>query len=63
MAKEVNATDALAQFVAGHKTQRAAAGELGISQVYLSDMLHGKRDVSPKILSQLGLRRAVVKVA
>ena len=61
MAKEVNATHMLARFVADYKTQREAAAVLGISQVYLSDMLNGRRDVAERVLSQLGLKRAVVK--
>ncbi len=38
-------------------SQKAAAAQLGISQPYLSDLLHGRRDVSDQMLVRLGLRR------
>lgn len=45
----------LRAFVAGHDSQRAAAEALGISQAYLSDLLHKRRDCSPAIVEKLGL--------
>jgi transcriptional regulator with XRE-family HTH domain len=42
-------------------TQEKAAQELGISQTYLSDLLHGRRNPSDAILRKLGLRRIVVR--
>ena len=41
--------------------QRAAATALGISQAYLSDLLHARRDCSARILAKLGLETIIVK--
>jgi len=43
-------------------TQRAAAAEMGISSNYLSDLLHGHRVYSDRILDKLQLRRIIVAV-
>lgn len=43
-------------------TQGAAARELGVSAAYLSDILHGRRGFSDRILAELGLAREVVIV-
>jgi hypothetical protein len=43
-------------------TQRAAANEMGISKNYLSDLLHGHRMCSDRILGKLQLRRIIVSV-
>jgi transcriptional regulator with XRE-family HTH domain len=40
-------------------SQRAVAGELGISEAYLSDLLHGNRQPGPKVLQALGYKRSV----
>jgi antitoxin component HigA of HigAB toxin-antitoxin module len=40
-------------------TQRAAAEILGISQVYLSDILNGRRFVSDELARRLGYRRII----
>jgi transcriptional regulator with XRE-family HTH domain len=40
-------------------TQKQVAADLGVSAPYLSDVLAGKRDVGPKILERLGLRREI----
>ena len=40
-----------------HKSQKAVATFLGISDPYLSDILAGKRAPGPKVLKALGLRR------
>jgi hypothetical protein len=41
-------------------TQRAAAVEMGISTNYLSDLIHGHRVYSDRILKKLDLRRVIV---
>ena len=41
------------------KTQRELAGELDISVQYLSDILNGRREPGPKILSALGIERRI----
>jgi hypothetical protein len=61
MAKEVNGLAALKTYVEQFETQKLAAGSLGISQAYLSDLLQANRDLTPQILKKLGLRRAVVQ--
>ena len=43
-------------------TQNAAAKQLGCSAVYLSDLVHRKREFSSQMLAKLGLRRTVVAV-
>ena len=60
MATEVNPLRRLEQFVAQYPTQQAAAKVLGITPVYLSDLLRERRSLSINILAKLGLKRAVV---
>jgi transcriptional regulator with XRE-family HTH domain len=43
-------------------TQAALARELGITAVYLGDVLSGKREPGPKILDALGIRRVITYV-
>lgn len=59
--QEVDPRQALRDFVMQFPLQKDAAEALDISAVYLSDLLNKRRDVSPKILAKLGLRRVVVK--
>lgn len=40
-------------------TQRAAAHRWRVSEAYLCDVLHGRRQPGPKLLKALGLRRHV----
>lgn len=40
-------------------SQRALAKHLGVSEPYLSDVIHGRRDPGPKLLKALGLDRVV----
>lgn len=61
MAIEVNALDALQKFRSKYSTLGDAASALAVSKQYLSDMLHGRRDPSPRILGKIGLRKAVVQ--
>ena len=44
----------------GDGSQRSLAAKLGISDVYLSDVLTGKRTPGPKILRALGLQQRIV---
>lgn len=37
------------------------AKQLGISQVYVSDLLNRRRDFSDQMLDRIGLRRTVIK--
>lgn len=38
-------------------SQKAYAGQLGVSPAYLNDVLHGRRDPGDAILRPLGLER------
>jgi transcriptional regulator with XRE-family HTH domain len=40
-------------------SQNAVAKEIGVTAAYIGDVLRGKRDPGPSILSVLGLRRQV----
>ena len=42
-------------------SQKQAAINLGVSQGYVTDLLHGSRSFSPRILRALGLRRIIVR--
>jgi transcriptional regulator with XRE-family HTH domain len=43
-------------------THKALADKMGISPAYLHDVLAGRREPGPKVLSFLGLKRVVVYV-
>lgn len=43
------------------KTQAEAAEALGITPAYLSDVLNGRRDPGPKVLTALGLQKSYEK--
>lgn len=58
--KERNPHDALMALVKQHGTQHAAAKALGVGDVYVSDLLNGRRKFSDEMLAKLGLRRIVV---
>ena len=57
---EIDPRVALQSFTDQYPTQKDAALALRVSPAYLSDMLAGRRDVSRRVLAQLGLRRTVV---
>lgn len=40
-------------------SQKDAAAELGVSAQYLSDVLHGRREVGTKLAQAMGLKRIV----
>ncbi len=46
----------------GKRYQSELAEELGISKVYLGDILKGKRDPGDAVLSKLGLERIVMYI-
>ncbi len=58
--KERNPHDVLEALIQKHGTQHAVAVELGISDVYVSDLIKGRRKFSDEVLMRLGLRRVVV---
>lgn len=41
-------------------SQKKAAESFGVSPQYLTDVLHGRREISDRILSKLGLRKRVI---
>jgi DNA-binding transcriptional regulator YdaS (Cro superfamily) len=41
-------------------TQKKAAHALGVSQQYLTDVLHGRREIGATLLSALGYRKVVL---
>ena len=57
----VDPRKALKEYVAHYDTQGDAASALSISQAYLSDLLHGNRSFSERLLRKLGLNRVVVE--
>jgi hypothetical protein len=59
--REMNALDALQRFRDQFETNKDAAKALGVTPVYFGDLLRARRDISPRILQKLGLRKAVVK--
>lgn len=60
---ETNPNAALNAFVEKHGTQDKAAKALGMTQGYLSDLLHGKRDITDKVLTKIGYRRIIVPLS
>lgn len=59
--KETNAADVLRRFRDQFETLGDAASALSISKQYLSDMLQDRRNISPRILGKLGLKKIVVR--
>lgn len=59
--KETDPLETLHKFRDRYETLGDAASALSISKQYLSDMLRGRRDLSPRLLGKLGLKRVVVK--
>ncbi len=57
--RAVNPLGRLQALVKQYPTQWAAAEALGIKPSYLSDLLHGRRDISDKMLDRLGLQRVI----
>lgn len=59
--KEMNAFEALERYCSRYETLTDAAEGLGITKQYLSDILRNRRDITPRVLEKLGLKRIVVK--
>ncbi len=57
---DVDAVKCLEALVETHGTQRAVAERLGCSEVYICDLLRGRRTFSDVMLSKLGLRRTII---
>lgn len=47
----------LREFVIQYESQTAAAKVLSVSAVFLSDLLRGRKEVTPRIAEQLGYER------
>ena len=60
MPLEVNGYRVLEKFVKQYKTQKEAAAALEITEPYLTDLLHMRRELSAKMLAKLNLKRVVV---
>lgn len=58
---EANALEVLRAHVEKFDTMTAAAEDIGVSLTFLSDVLREQSPISQKILSRLGLRRAVIR--
>ncbi len=59
--REVNPVDALAAFCQQFKSYAAAARALGIPRQFLHQMLFYGTSIPVSVLTQLGLKRVVVK--
>ena len=57
---EVDPLDRIRDLVTEHGTIRGAADSIGLNNVYLGDLLLGRRPISDRVLALLGLRRAIV---
>lgn len=55
---EVEMLDILRAFVREAGTQKAAAIQLGISGMYVSDIVNGRRPISDAVAQKLGYRRS-----
>jgi plasmid maintenance system antidote protein VapI len=54
---EIDARQRLQDFVDRYKNPTEAARAMKITPQYMRDLLHNKRDISPRILEKLGLKR------
>lgn len=59
---DIDALARLRALVKERGTARAAAAAMGVSEVYVHDLLRGQRRFSDNILEKLGLRRTIVQV-
>lgn len=57
--KDVNVIERLRAAVAIHGTQQAVAQHFGMSAVYLSDIITGKKQPGKKVLDAIGVERVV----
>lgn len=61
MVQEANPLEVLRAHVEKFDTMTQAAEDIGVSLTFLSDVLREQSPISQKILSRLGLRRAVIR--
>ena len=59
MPKVIDPLDRLRELVERLGTQRDAAAFLGVSGPFVSDILKGNRQITPRILEKLGLEKVV----
>lgn len=59
--KHIDSFAALERFCSQYETMTEAAAALDITKQYLSDILRNRRDITPRVLGKLGLKRVVVK--
>lgn len=60
MVKIINHTELLATLkdkLTGFRTQNELAAAAGVSPQYLTDVLHGRRDITGRLLDYLGFKR------
>ena len=62
LAVEHDLRDELTAAVEREGTQTALARDLGISESFLGDILHGRRGISEKLANKLGWKRVTVFV-
>lgn len=56
-------TELIRDLIKQEGTQTAAAAKLGIVPPYLSDLLRGKRDPGPEVLSFFGLEKKIIYIS
>lgn len=61
MPKQTNPLAVLADMEKKHGSRKALAAALGYSAPYLTDVFHGRRSITDKMLGKLGLSRVVVR--
>ena len=59
--KDIDSFAELERFCQQYDTLTEAAAALAITKQYLSDILRNHRDITPRVLGKLGLKRVVVK--
>lgn len=59
MATKYEVVNRLREAIASAGGQRAFAERYGFSAAYVNDVLHGRRELAPRILSVLGFERVV----
>lgn len=63
MAQTSTPLAALKQSVDAFGTQKAAARHYRISQAYMNDLVHGRRDIPAWLLKRLGFKSVTVPVS
>jgi plasmid maintenance system antidote protein VapI len=60
MRKQKTPLEALRAKIKALGSQSAVARELGITRAYMSDIVRGRRGISPRIANSLGFKKRVV---